>query len=245
MNRTSLATATRALAAGIVALGAALMLAGTGQAAGPARPAARGNWLNTASVTPQGNHVLGNPAAPVRLVQFVSYTCPHCATFETQSEGELKLGMIATGKGAVEVRNFVRDPVDMTVALITNCATPIRFFALHTAFMRNQSKWTAPLSAVSPAQQQRWTTGPFASRTRAIASDLKLYDFMASRGMDRATMDRCLANEALANRLAAATDTAVEKLGVPGTPSFMLDDVLLAGTHDWQSLRPQLLVRTK
>lgn len=211
----------------------------------PARPPAAANWAVSASVTPEGYHVLGNPSAKLRVVAFVSYTCPHCSQFEVESEGQLKLGMIAPGKGAVEVRNFVRDPVDMTVALITNCVPANRFFALHTAFMRAQPQWIGPLANSTPAQRQRWTTGPFASRTRAIAADFKFYDFMAARGMDRPTMDRCLANEALATRLAQQTDEAVEKLGVTGTPSFMIDGILLAGTHNWDALRPQIMARMK
>lgn len=235
----------RKFVAAAIAATALVATGASGQAARkPApRPAGGLNWAVTGSVTPEGHHVLGNPAAKLRLIEFVSYTCPHCSHFETESEGQLKIGMIAPGKGAVEVRNFVRDPVDMTVALITNCVPANRFFQLHTAFMRLQPQWIGPLANSTEAQRQRWTTGTFASRTRAIASDFKFYDFMAARGMDRQAMDRCLSNEALANKLAQRTNDAAEKLGVTGTPSFMIDGILLAGTHDWDSLRPQILAR--
>jgi len=189
--------------------------------------------------------MLGNPAAPLRLIEYVSYTCPHCANFEVQSEAQLKIGMVAPGKGAIEVRNFVRDPIDMTVALLTNCVPANRFFPLHTAFMRSQTTWMVPATTSSEAQRQRWTTGPFAARTRAIASDFKFYEFMAARGMTRTAVDQCLANEALAKKLAAQTDQAVDNYFVTGTPSFMVDGALLAGTHDWASLKPQIEARLK
>jgi protein-disulfide isomerase len=235
----------RKFTAAIVAATALIAIGASGQPArkAPARPASGLNWAVTGSATPEGHHVLGNPAAKLRVIEFVSYTCPHCSHFETESEGQLKIGMIAPGKGAIEVRNFVRDPVDMTVALITNCVPANRFFPLHTAFMRQQPQWIVPLTNSTDAQRQRWTTGPFAGRTRAIASDFKFYEFMAARGMDRATLDRCLANEALATRLAQQTNHAADTLGVTGTPSFMIDGILLAGTHDWDSLRPQILAR--
>ncbi|NLR71091.1 thioredoxin domain-containing protein [Novosphingobium sp. ERN07] len=237
----------RKLATAALATVALLSLTGQTPAAKPkpARPAGGTNWAATASVTPEGYHILGNPKAPLRLVEFVSYTCPHCSAFEVESEGQLKLGMVGPGKGAVEVRNFVRDPVDVTVALITNCLPANRFFQVHTAFMRAQPQWIGPLTNSTAAQRQRWTTGPFSTRTRAIASDFKFYQFMAARGVDRPTLDRCLANEPLANKLAQQTNDAVEKLGVTGTPSFMIDGVLLAGTHNWDALRPQILARTK
>jgi protein-disulfide isomerase len=236
----------RAMVTVALAMGALVTLTGAGPGANkPAKPVARGNWVATAAVTPQGYHVLGNQAAPLRLVEYVSYTCPHCAQFEVQSEAQLKIGLVGLGKGAVEIRNFVRDPIDMTVALLTNCVAPARFFPLHTAFMRNQAKWIVPATNSTEAQRQRWSTGPFVNRTRAIASDFKFYEFMEARGVNRVATERCLANETLAKKLAAQTQEAVEKYNVNGTPSFMLDGVLLAGTHDWASLKPQLDARVR
>lgn len=221
--------------------GVALALV-AGAVAAQTKPAAR-NWNTTVTVTPDGHHVLGNPAAKVRLTQFVSYTCPHCADFEAQADAQLRLSFVATGKGAVEVRNFVRDPVDLTAALLTNCGPASKFFLNHTAFLRSQDKWIGPLANPSPAQRARWTSGSFAQRTRAIATDFKFYPIMASRGYTRQQIDKCLADEALANRLAAQTQEAQNKLSVSGTPSFAIDGDLLAGTHSWAALRPQLAAR--
>lgn len=221
--------------------GVALALV-AGAVAAQTKPAAR-NWNTTVTVTPDGHHVLGNPAAKVRLTQFVSYTCPHCADFEAQADAQLRLSFVATGKGAVEVRNFVRDPVDLTAALLTNCGPASKFFLNHTAFLRSQGKWIGPLANPSPAQRARWTSGTFAQRTRAIATDFKFYPIMASRGYTRQQIDKCLADEALANRLAAQTQEAQNKLSVSGTPSFAIDGDLLAGTHSWAALRPQLAAR--
>lgn len=207
-----------------------------------AAPAGR-NWNATVTRTPQGTHLLGNPQARVRLTEFISYTCPHCARFEQEASDQLRLGLIASGKGAIEVRHFVRDPVDMTVALLTNCGPPGKFFLNHTAFLRRQAKWIGPLGNASEAQRARWTSGAFAARTRAIAKDFGFYGIMATRGYSATQVDACLANESLAGRLAAGTRQAAEELGVSGTPSFAIDGVLLAGTHDWASLKPQIDAR--
>lgn len=232
----------KAIAKAALLASALASLTGAGK---PAKPVARANWAATAALTPEGHHVLGNQAAPLRLIEYVSYTCSHCAQFEVQSEAQLKIGMVARSKGVIEIRNFVRDPIDMTVALLTNCVSPTQFFPLHTAFMRNQAKWLAPAASSTDAQRQRWTVGPFAARTRAIASDLKFYEFMEARGVNRIAVDRCLANEALAKKLAAQTQEAVAKYSVTGTPSFIVDGVLLAGTHDWATLKPQLDARVQ
>jgi protein-disulfide isomerase len=92
------------------------------------------------------------------------------------------------------------------------------------------------------AQQQRWYNGDMASRRRAIASDLGFYNIAASRGYDRITVDRCLADEALAKRIADQTVEG-EKSGVTGTPSFKLNGDLLIGTFEWKVLRAQIDAR--
>ena len=225
---------------------AVLALAGLAlTAAGPAVKPVKTDWNTTVARTAQGTHILGNPAAKVRLTQFVSYTCSHCAHFEEAADAALRVNFVAQGKTAVEVRHFVRDPVDLTVTLLTNCGAPAKFFRNHTAFMRSQAKWIGPLENPSAAQAARWSSGTFAQRTRVIARDFGFYPIMASRGYTAAQVDKCLADEALANRLAADTDLAQRSLRVTGTPSFAIDGAVLAGTHNWETLRPQLDARLR
>jgi 2-hydroxychromene-2-carboxylate isomerase len=108
--------------------------------------------------------------------------------------------------------------------------------------MRGQANWIGTLARSSKAQQTRWSTGDLPTRARAIASDFKFYDIMASRGYDRVTVDRCLADVGMAQRLAAGTEAA-SKLGIDHTPSFQLDGALLYGTSGWELLQPQIEAR--
>jgi len=212
----------------------------------PARDAsAKTNWNDTVTRTPQGTHILGNPAAKLRLTQFVSYTCSHCAHFDEEADAPLRTAYIAQSKAAVEVRHFVRDPVDLTVTLLTNCGAPAKFFLNHAAFMRSQSKWIGLLASPTAAQRERWSSGTFAQRTKTIAKDFGFYPIMATRGYTAQAVDTCLANEALAERLAADTDLAQRTLRVTGTPSFAIDGAVLADTHNWSLLRPQLDARLR
>ncbi len=214
----------------------------TTAASKPLAPPEHRNWNATVAVTPQGNHVLGNLAATIRLTEYISYTCPHCAHFETQADTPLRLGYVATGKLSVEVRHFVRDPVDLTVAMLTNCGPSAKFFLNHAAFLRSQDTWIQAMNTGSQAQRLRWSSGPMLTRRRAIAGDFHLYEIMQSRGYDRPAVDRCLADEAMAQRLAKQTQDAIAA-GVEGTPTFAINGTLLAGTHDWDLLQPQLAAR--
>ena len=201
------------------------------------------NWNATIARTDHDSYVLGNPQAKVKLVAFISYTCVHCAAFEAQSEGPLRLGFIAGGQGSLEVRNFLRDPIDLTVALLTHCGPPSKFFLNHSAFLGSQSTWIEPATHPSPLQQKRWYGGVLATRIRYIATDFHFYQIMETRGFSRPEVDKCLADTALAKRLAEETDKAQKDYAIQGTPSFLLDNVLLAGTYSWDVLRPQIEAR--
>ncbi|MBU6266569.1 MAG: thioredoxin domain-containing protein [Sphingomonadales bacterium] len=212
------------------------------QAQPPLHKPAAPNWNAVVTVTPAGTRVVGNPDAKVKLTEYVSYTCPHCAHFEEASAGQINLAFVAGGKGSVEVRHVVRDPVDMTIALLTNCVPANRFFILHAAFMRQQEKWVARLQGMSETQQKRWNQGDNPGRFRAIASDLQFYDFVAGFGLGRIAADRCFGDAKLAERIVKQTSDA-GAIGVNSTPSFALDGVVLAGTHDWSTLAPQIAAR--
>lgn len=217
----------------------ALLLAAAPLVTGASPPA---DWNRVVARTAQQSNVLGNPAAKVKLTTWVSYTCPSCARFEGESDAALKINYIRSGKVSVEVRHFVRDPIDLTVAMLTNCGPKEKFSLNHSAFMRSQPVWIENLSRSSKAQQTRWTTGDLPTRARAIASDFRFYQIMATRGYDRVAVDRCLADTAMAQRLAAGTEAA-SKLGVDHTPSFAIDGTLLYGTSGWSLLQPQLDAR--
>lgn len=211
----------------------------------PAAPTPKLNWNNVVVRTPLDSHLLGNPNAPVKLVEYISYTCPHCAHFEEESDAQLRIGFVATGKGSIEVRSFVRDPIDLTVALLTHCGPATKFFGNHSAFLRHQTTWMAPLASLTEAQKARWSNPDFGARTRAIASDLGLYSLMEARGYDRSDIDRCLGDKALAERLAQHTKDAGDKDFVTGTPSFLLNGVPLSGTYSWAVLKPQIEARLR
>ena len=194
------------------------------------------------SLSPTGGHVLGNPQARIAVVEYMSYTCPHCAAFEAESAAPLRSGFIAKGTVSFEVRHFLRDPVDLAAALIANCAPPERFFTLHQALLHAQPGWFPIMSNASAEQHKRWEEGDTGARMRAIASDMHLYELAARAGVNRASADHCLADEALMHHITAQTIEA-DKIGVTGTPSFTVNGLLLAGTHSWDLLAPQLQAR--
>ncbi len=206
----------------------------------PSKPAP--NWLATVNVTAAGSHVLGNPAAKVKLAEYVSYTCSHCGHFHQKADSALKLAYVQPGKLSLEIRHIVRDPVDLTVAMLTNCGKPGGFFIRHNDFMAGQDKWLAKYGSMNQAQQARWYAGPTASRLQAVARDFGFYEIMAKRGYTTSKVNTCLADKTKVDKLTGQTAQAGEQ-GVNATPSFAVNGVVLAGTHDWDSLQTQLAAR--
>lgn len=200
------------------------------------------DWTTTVAVSDKGTHVLGNPAAKVKLTEFVSYTCPHCAHFQKESDAPLRQTYIPQGKVSVEVQHLIRDPVDLTVAMLTNCGDKGEFFSRHDEFLRRQDDWLAAISTLSKEQTTRWQSGTVAERLRAIARDLGFYKIMEKRGFASAQVDRCLADEGMTKKIMQQTQDASAG-GVQGTPSFSLNGTLLEGTHSWDKLNGEIRKR--
>ena len=204
----------------------------------PARtqPAPALQWDRKVTVTPEGNHIRGNPNAPIRLVEFVSYSCPHCGIFEMQGGAELVRDFIRPGHASYEVRPILRNDLDKAVTLLAYCGPASGFFANHSLLLGQQHMW---LRSPSAAQARRWSDPDPLNRFRAMAQDLALYDFLKQRGLTRPVLNQCLADAALADRLQTQTDEAVEQLNVTGTPTFLLNGAQTP-ENTWPTLRPRL-----
>lgn len=198
----------------------------------------KGNWGTVISET-DGGHRIGNPNAEAKLVEYMSYTCSHCAHFAQTGEGAIKLLYVPTGKVSYEVRHLIRDQIDLTAALAVRCGEPSKFFGNHQALNFKFDEWMAVASKATPAQQARWNFGTFPSRAQAIASDLGFYEIMEGRGYSRAQLDSCLTDFDEAKAIANRSNADIDRLGLRGTPTFFMSGKEL-DAHNWQGLQPVL-----
>ena len=215
---------------------AALAVGATAQDAPQLKP--EGTFATTV-VENRGGHRVGNPEAPGKLVEYMSYTCSHCAEFARTGEGAIKLLYVPSGKISFEIRHLIRDPIDLTAALAAQCGEPEKFFGNHEALILEHDEWMAKARKATQAQQSRWRFGSFGSRAQAIASDLDFYEIMAARGYSRATLDQCLTDEAKARAIAEQSQADVAQFALRGTPTFLMSGEKLEA-HDWEALQPHL-----
>jgi protein-disulfide isomerase len=196
------------------------------------------NWLTTTAVTP-GGHRLGNPAAPTKLMEFVSYTCPHCGHFFKEADGPIKLTLVQPGKVSVEIRHVIRDPADYAAVILAECGDPNKFFGNHDMFFSQQDIWIGKLQNTTRAQQQRWYEGTIPERMRAVASDAGFYDMMETRGYSRGQVDACFNDTKKVQALFDVAKVTADKYDVNSTPSFVVNGKTL-DAHSWDELQKAL-----
>lgn len=203
-------------------------------------PAAAPDWTRTVDVSPERGYVLGNPAAPIKLVEYLSYTCNHCAAFSAEASAVIKRNYVAKGKVSIEIRHALRDRFDLVAALLARCDGPAKFFGHSEAILAAQPAWMAQAQRYgeSEAAQENKPTG--ADLLFATAQGSGLAGLMVKRGMTVERVKRCLTDPTQQAAVTAMADGAWNKLKIPGTPSFLINGTLLTRTATWTALRPQL-----
>ncbi|MFN4039748.1 MAG: thioredoxin domain-containing protein [Erythrobacter sp.] len=198
----------------------------------------KGNWQAHITRSERG-FVIGNPKAEASLIEFISYTCPHCATFTREGEPALDLALINPGKMKLEVRPYIRNPIDLVASLVVLCGDDKGLKNRHTLLMTTQNDWFEKGRQAPRSQQEMWYRGDAAARVNA-ASALGLVDMFAKGGQSRSELTACLMDDKAAAKLLDHTDADRAEFAVPGTPSFALDSKLIEDVHDWKALYPVL-----
>lgn len=207
-------------------------------AAAPAKPAAP-RWSATVAESATGAYSVGNPQAKVRLVEYFSYTCSHCAEFANEAGTALKTGYVDKGLVLVEYRNLIRDPVDMTAAMLARCGGSKAFAANHQAIFAAQPTWLGKAAKMTKEQQAAWYKGSLGDRTQRIAADVGLDALMRARGYGAAQIDTCLASGVAEAELMGMTNIGVNADKVAGTPTFFVNGRKTEVGH-WADLKPIL-----
>ena len=205
-------------------------------AATPAKPA---SWSSNISISSVGAHVVGNPKAKVKLVEYFSYTCSHCADFAKLGSAPLKTQYIDKGLVLFEYRNLVRDPVDMTAALLARCGAPAAFAGNHDAIFAAQPVWLGKVAKATEAQRKSWYQGSLGDRARRIAADTGLTAIMQKRGYTTAQIGTCLDSEVAQAEIAGMTNIGQNADRVAGTPTFFING-RNAAVVQWTALKTKL-----
>jgi protein-disulfide isomerase len=195
-----------------------------------------GDWSQIVSQTEDGGLRMGNPDAPVKLVEYASLTCPHCARFSEEATGPLRDTYIRSGQVSWEFRNFLLGPHDVALSLLARCQPPAAYFGTIDQIFAQQQEL---VGGIDEAETQRIQPLPPEQRIAPLARAMDLDTFFARRGMPEPRFNQCLANRQGIQQLEDMTSRAVSELEVSGTPTFFINGEK-QDVSDWSALEPRL-----
>jgi protein-disulfide isomerase len=198
-----------------------------------------GDWTQVVSETPEHGYRMGNPNAPVKLVEYASLSCPFCANFDREGVPTLRDKYVKSGQVSWEYRTYINHPTDPAVAVLVHCQGPATFFALADQLYASQEQWYGKLVAYPKEQYDQLQNVPPLQRNAQIAQITGLDEFFRQRGMPSSKIQSCLADQAMLDQVAGITDLG-NKDNITGTPNFMINGKLQAEAGDWKTLEPLL-----
>ncbi len=146
--------------------------------------------------------ILGDANAPLEMIEYASFTCPHCASFHADVWPQLKADYIETGKVKFIYREVYFDRFGLWASMIARCAGDQRFFAFTDLLYAEQRNWAG-------------------SGDPAVVID-NLRGLAKTAGMNDETLDACMSDAAKAEALVGWYQTNAERDGVNSTPSFLI-----------------------
>lgn len=187
------------------------------------------NWATVVSATSGGGYLVGNPKAPVKVIEYFSLTCPHCRHFVETGLPPLKANYIARGRVSLELRNFVLNAPDMTAALLVHCTAPAKAAQLTEQIFADQQGLFDPVFKMSADAQARIQAVPDGQKASVLARETGIDKWFIARGLAPKTVAACLADPAGQERLLAIRAEGVKSYEVPGTPSFVVNGKRIEG----------------
>jgi protein-disulfide isomerase len=196
-------------------------------------------WTETFAVTPEGGMLMGNPNAPVKLIEYGALTCSHCAEFSEKSKDALKV-YVAKGTVSYEFRNYLLNVMDVPAALAARCGGPGPFFTISEQLFADQRNWLGKAQAITPAEQQAWQSLAAEQLAPQLAAKLGLDSFVQQRGIGSEKVKACLADKAAIDQLGKMSETATKDFKISGTPTFIINGSVVPETSSWDLLEPKL-----
>ncbi|MES2338951.1 MAG: thioredoxin domain-containing protein [Pseudomonadota bacterium] len=211
----------------------------TAPVAGKAAPTGT-NWVETVTRTPEGGWRMGNPDAPIKLVEFGSRTCHVCREFAEASYEPLANKYVATGKVSFEFRDFLRNGADVSAALVGGCGGTGPFFTILHQMYVDQPRVLDVLQKLPQSYYDELGKLPLGQQATKFAEGAGYLDFVKQRGIPEAKARACLADAAAAEQLQKMNEKANVDYPIPGTPTFLINGKMLENTVSWPQVETAL-----
>lgn len=188
--------------------------------AAPKAPPAGQSWTDVVTKTEEG-YRMGNPDAPVKLVEYGSRLCPACRGFATEAYQPLTSQYVSTGKVSFEFREFlIHGAADVPPALLGRCVGTAAFFPVMEQQYKDQPQFVEKLT---PEFMQSIQTLPPQRAFAAMADQMGLVAWFQQRGLPEAKARQCLADGKMVDQLTKQTQDRGADGTVTGTPTLIVN----------------------
>lgn len=232
------------LALGLAACGSKDADGATGPVTSPTAfakvaPPAGEQWSDVITKTPEGGYRMGNPKAPVTLVEYGALSCSHCAKLADEGFDTLRKTYVDSGRVSYELRYFMLNAFDIPAALLATCGPTDAVIPLSEQFWAWQPNMFKNIQSVGDAKLKQLQALSPQQQIPAVAQLSGMTDFFAARGISHAQAQACLTNGAKAKELTDQTEKATKEYNVNGTPTFILNGTSI-GSMEWPELEAKL-----
>lgn len=152
------------------------------------------------------DYVMGKADAPVTMLEFASFTCPHCAAFTVNVLPQIEKDYVDTGKVKIVFRQFPLNGLDLRAGMMARCAPREQYFNISKVLFQTQQSW-------------------------ATASDpiAALAQIGGMAGLPKDKFDACLADNSVADAIIKLGQDAQAAYQVNATPTFVVEGEKLEG----------------
>jgi protein-disulfide isomerase len=158
--------------------------------------------------------VLGDADAPIKIVEYSSLTCPHCAAFHNEILPQIKANYIDSGKARLVYRDFPLDRLALQAAAVAHCGGGDRYFGFIDVLFRTQETWAR-------------SNDPIAALARIGRLG----------GLKREQIDACILDKALVDGIIAVRLQGEKQFNVELTPTFIINGEKVVGARSYEHFK--------
>lgn len=160
----------------------------------------RAGWAQAREIVEMS---MGSPDAPVTLVEYAMFTCPHCKAFQEEVFPQIKANFIDTGKVRLIYREVYFNRPSLWAAMIARCAPADRYFGIVDLLFERQAEWSGAFDS-EPMMKE-------------------LYSIGRQAGLTDEQMQACVTDRAFAEGLVAEFQKNATADGIDATPTFLIN----------------------
>jgi len=202
-------------------------------------PPAGQQWSDIVSKTDEGGYLVGNPDAPIKLMEFGALSCSHCAEFSDHAGEPLREEYVNSGRVSFELRFFLLNSFDLPAALLVTCSSDEAVVPLAEQFWASQIQFFDAGRNAGDAAFQQISKVPEDQRFIELAKLYGMTDFITARGVSRDQANACLSDGAKVDALIKQNEAAAKTYEITGTPTFFINGENI-GSMGWPQLEAAL-----